>query len=117
MSRKVPAPVAHFFLGVLFVLVLLGCGKETATPPGKDSEESKSPKSLSGADPAPKEDPGSRGKEQSPGLANKPADFTLDAKTWKEEWKKDSAAAGAKYRGKVIELSGAVDSADQDPFG
>jgi len=117
MSRKVPAHVANFLLGLLFVLALLGCGKEPAAHPGKDGEESKSPKSLSGGDPTPKDDPGGRGKEQSPGLANKPADFTLDAKAWKEEWKKDSAAAGAKYRGKVIELSGAVDSADQDPFG
>jgi tRNA_anti-like len=36
---------------------------------------------------------------------------------WRADFKKDSAAAKAKCKGKTIEMSGVVDSARPDPFG
>jgi hypothetical protein len=35
-------------------------------------------------------------------------DFVFDAPAWREEWKKDRAAARKKYTGKVVELTGEV---------
>jgi tRNA_anti-like len=45
------------------------------------------------------------------------ADFALDADAWNAEWEKDREAATKKYKGKIIELSGAVRSVDDDPYG
>lgn len=39
------------------------------------------------------------------------------AADWHEEWKKDSGAAKKKYEGKVIELTGEIDSVGADPYG
>jgi len=118
MLRKVPPPVAIVCLGVLFFLVLLGCGKEPApSRPVTDSNGSKAPNNPPVMDQTPRKESGAQGKEKATSLANKPADFTLDAKAWEEWWEKDKAVAAAKYQGKVVELSGVVDSADADPYG
>jgi tRNA_anti-like len=42
-------------------------------------------------------------------------DFTLTSKEFAEEYKKDEKAAEAKYKGKVIELSGTVKSVSRSP--
>ena len=44
-------------------------------------------------------------------------DVTITPAQWRAEFKKDAAAARAKYKGKVIEMSGTVDSARPDPYG
>lgn len=50
-------------------------------------------------------------------LAKAKPDFMLTAEEWADQWKKDSNTAQKKYTGKVIELSGEVDSVAEDPYG
>jgi hypothetical protein len=45
------------------------------------------------------------------------ADLVVTPAEWRADFKKDAQAAKAKYKGKVIEMSGVVDSARPDPFG
>jgi hypothetical protein len=44
-------------------------------------------------------------------------DLVVSPAQWRADFKKDSSAARAKYKGKVIEMSGTVDSARPDPYG
>jgi uncharacterized protein (TIGR03067 family) len=44
-------------------------------------------------------------------------DLVVTPAEWRADFKKDAAAAKAKYRGKVIEMSGTVDSVRPEPFG
>src|SRR5882724_5417045 len=45
------------------------------------------------------------------------ADIVVTPAEWRADFKKNAAAAKAKYKGKVVEMSGTVDSARPDPFG
>src|SRR5262249_6520764 len=45
------------------------------------------------------------------------AEFSMDADSWHAEWAKGREAAAEKYKGKTVELSGVVDSPDDDPYG
>jgi hypothetical protein len=49
-------------------------------------------------------------------LAKAKADFSLDADSWHDEWEKRGDAAKTKYKGKIVELTGTVESADDDPY-
>jgi hypothetical protein len=55
-------------------------------------------------------------KSTAPQPLGKP-DLVVSPADWRAEFKKDSQAARAKYRGKVIEMSGTVSSARPDPYG
>jgi hypothetical protein len=91
-------------------------------PPEQDQEVA-----GKGRPPAVKTDPGLPEKKGDPGkssglptptgdLLKGKADFTLDADTWQAEWEKDKKAAKEKYKGKIVELSGVVDRANDDPY-
>jgi hypothetical protein len=89
--RKVPA-------AAIVLVFTLGCAKKDGTTqPGGDSPRANA---ASGAD-----------------LATAKADFTLAAADWLKEWKNDSKAAQAKYKGKTVELQGEVRSTSEDPYG
>jgi hypothetical protein len=63
---------------------------------------------------------GAGGKEKEQGKAAQALgqpDVTMAAEAWNAEWKKDKDAAAARYKGKVVELSGTVQGADDDPYG
>jgi hypothetical protein len=94
---------ARWFLplaaGTLFVtLAATGCGnKEGASSQGSPAEDA-------------------RKNPPAPAALGKP-DVIVSPAQWRAEFKKDAAAAKAKYKGKLIEMAGTVDSARPDPFG
>jgi hypothetical protein len=83
----------------LFVTVIApGCGKkEEPSPKG-------GPSAVGGA------------KAPAPQTLGKP-DVTVTPAEWHAEFKKDPEAAKAKYKDKVIEMSGTVSSVRPDPYG
>jgi hypothetical protein len=86
------------------LLIASGCGRKgTLSSLGRD--EVPSPPSSELRSFPPSSEPA---KEKD--LSDAKPDFVLDAKAWSEEWREGLAAARAKYRGKVIDLSGEVDS-------
>jgi len=97
-------------IAVLAVLVILsGCDKKPAEPgQPKDPDQGK-------VGPAKKDgDRPHSDKDKTPQPLGK-ADFSLAAVELAKECKTDEAAAGAKYKDKVIEVSGTVDNADRLP--
>ncbi len=93
-------PLLALTTGLLLVgLTAPGCGKKEELP----------------AKGAAQGDGGGKGEPASKALG-KP-DVTMDAAAWHAEFKKDADAARAKYKDKVIELSGTVDAVMPSPFG
>jgi hypothetical protein len=60
--------------------------------------------------------PAGAGKKTTPPPLGKP-DLVVSPEQWAADFKKDSQAARAKYKGKVIEMSGTVSLARPDPYG
>jgi hypothetical protein len=85
MNRSTFSVVALIGAGLLCV----GCGGSSSSGPAKDA--------------APSAD-----KDGKPKLGK--ADFTLTSKDFAEEFKKDKTAAHAKYKGKIVEVTGKVES-------
>jgi hypothetical protein len=56
-------------------------------------------------------------KDKQPDLATAKPDFAMDTDSWQAEWQKDREAARKKYGGKIVELSGVVESPRDDPYG
>src|SRR5262249_34234728 len=65
---------------------------------------------------APQPPAGEPKKGAGPAGLGKP-DLVVTPAEWRAEFKKDSTAAKAKYRGKVIEMSGTLEGVRPDPFG
>jgi hypothetical protein len=84
---------------VLAALIASGCG---------NTDGASAPGGPSGADSA---------RKDSPREALGKPDVVVSPAEWRAAFKKDSAAARARYKGKVIEMSGTVDSARPDPYG
>jgi hypothetical protein len=80
----------------------------TLAAPGCDKKEPPPTQGGSSADGG-KKDP-------APQALGKP-DFTVTPAEWKAEFKKDPEAAKAKYKDKVVEMSGTVSSVRPDPYG
>src|SRR4051812_47908876 len=72
---------------------LVGCGKKNADEP---PQQQPTPNPTPGPGPQPK------------GTSLGPPDFALTAPEFHKEFEANSAAAEAKYRGKVIEIRGVV---------
>jgi hypothetical protein len=58
-----------------------------------------------------------RGEGKAPHPSLGKADLIITPVEWRAEFKKDSQAAKAKYKDKVIEMSGTVSSVRPDPYG
>ena len=94
-------PMLALVVGMLLVLgAASGCGKKEETPAKGGGAEG------GGKEP----------EKQAAQPLGKP-DVTMTAEDWAAEWKKDEAAAKAKYKDKVVELSGTVRGTDDDPYG
>jgi tRNA_anti-like len=89
-----------FALVGLAALFLSGCGGGASSTPEKDKDK--------GKDPGPSKD----GKTD----LGKP-DFTLSSADYVAEFKKDGKAAHAKYKDKVVELTGKIVSVGMHPEG
>jgi hypothetical protein len=88
-------------VALLVALVAAGCGRKDQAPTNPASPP------VTGGAPEKKKEPAK--------LPDK-ADVVLDAAPWHAEFKKDAKAAKEKYKDKVIELSGVVDSVSDDPY-
>src|SRR5262249_26642751 len=92
-------------LWTILTLVFLGCGKKdespqmASLPPGAGEPD----KCLTTSDSSSPKGPDKR-KATAP--ASKPSALTVEA--YRTEWKENLGAASAKYTGKVIELTGAI---------
>jgi hypothetical protein len=92
-------PLLALAAGLLVItLAAPGCSKKEEPPKG-------------GGPPA---DGG--GKGSAPQALGKP-DLTVTPAEWRAEFKKDPEAARAKYKDKVVEMSGTVSSVRPDPYG
>jgi hypothetical protein len=76
---------------------------DTAPAPTTTSKPVSPTSARAKPDPAPTE-------KSKPDPSKAKPDFSLDATEWFDEWEKDKAAAGEKYKDKIIELSGEVES-------
>jgi hypothetical protein len=93
-------PLFALVIGMLLVIgATPGCGKKEEPPAKGGAPEG-----------------GGKENEKAAQSLGKP-DVTMTAEQWNAEWEKDKAAAEAKYKGKVVELSGTVQGADDDPYG
>src|SRR5262245_15526000 len=72
----------------LLALGVAGCGPKPAAPSGSST--------------------GSPSSTTTSPLTEEKAEFTFEAPAWHDEWKKDRSAALAKYKGKIVEVSGDV---------
>jgi hypothetical protein len=96
-------------MAVLAMAMALGCSGD------KDKKDSPPPdkKATPGDKKAIPEGSGDKKTPDLPGdgednLKTRPADFVLTSKDFATQYEKDSEAAGKKYKGKVIELTGVV---------
>jgi hypothetical protein len=95
MSARPLIALATGFL--VITLAAPGCSKKDEPPKGVPS--------AGGGD-----------KGSAPQALGKP-DLTVTPAEWKADFKKDSEAAKAKYKDKVVEISGTVSSVGPDPYG
>ena len=91
-----------------FGLILVGCARKDENAPTQQPI----PQTPSGGPFIPNDLPAAANKTKPLG---KP-DFVVDAAVWYAEFKADRTAAGKKYQGKVIELTGEVHRVDAEPF-
>ena len=92
-------------LALVAVLSTAGCGKEKTENKSDDSGKSQETFSETFKSDGPGE---SKVKPDDRDLSKVKPDFTLSSIDFAGEYKKDEKAAEAKYKGKVIELSGRI---------
>src|SRR5947207_99968 len=97
MSARPLIALATGFL--LVTLAAPGCSKKEGPP-------------VKGSPPA-----AEGGQKESPPQALGKADVTVTPAAWHAEFKKDPEAAKAKYKDKVVEMSGEVTGVRPDPYG
>lgn len=96
---------------LLFVTAFIGCGKQTSVPNANDAPETRNTTSNVSKDGGSSKQPAA-----APDLSSAKADYTFEPKLWKEECKNNPKGAKEKYTGKVIQLTGTIETLGADPY-